>query len=277
MKIQTSPAACMLLVICVANLGAQNGRGRGGGLIGGGVNVPPLGAQAGAGARATLEGPAMTATRPDRGLGNVSASQRLQENTHLSANLQRILPSGTTLSNAATGFQSEGEFVSALHVARNLNIPFADLKARMTGENARPLGEAIHELRPSRSRGEIRDDVRRAERQARADENAAHIMHRFDKNAALGARAQAALPPGTRLADAAVGFENEQQLLTAAHLSRQMNIPFDRLKAQATSEEHVSLERAVAAERPELSKSAVKAAVKSARVAADGDIHVSAK
>lgn len=277
MRLQTFPAACVLLIICVANLNAQNGRGRGGGLIGGGVNVPPIGAHAGAGARATAEGPAIAAPRSDRGMGNVSASQRIQENTHLSANLQRILPNGTTLSNAAAGFRTEGEFVSALHVSRNLNIPFADLKSRMTGENARSLGEALHELRPTRSRGEIREDVRRAEHQARADENAAHIMHRFEKNTALGARAQAALPQGTRLADAAVGFENEHQLLTAAHLSRQMNIPFDQLKARATSEEHVSLERAVAAERPELSKSAVKAAVKAARVAADSDTHVSAK
>ena len=40
-----------------------------------------------------------------------------------------------TLDQASKGFKNQGQFIAALHVSRNLNIPFADLKTAMTGIN----------------------------------------------------------------------------------------------------------------------------------------------
>ncbi|MBI2219603.1 MAG: hypothetical protein HYU53_00145 [Acidobacteria bacterium] len=43
------------------------------------------------------------------------------------------LPSGVTVVDAASGFKNLGQFVAAVNVSNNLGIPFADLKAKMTG------------------------------------------------------------------------------------------------------------------------------------------------
>jgi len=81
-----------------------------------------------------------------------SAAQGL-EGTKLGDKLQGLLPSGMSLSDAASGFKNRGQFVAAVHVAHNLDIPFADLKATMLGTapNTKPmsLGDAIHKLKPS--------------------------------------------------------------------------------------------------------------------------------
>ena len=67
----------------------------------------------------------------------------------LASKCTALLPKGTTLNQAATGFRNQGQFIAALHVSKNLNIPFADLKKAMTGPHAMSLGQAIHHLRPS--------------------------------------------------------------------------------------------------------------------------------
>src|SRR5438105_307645 len=54
--------------------------------------------------------------------------QRVTSNPALVARLTPLLPSGTTLANAATRFKNQGQFIAALHVSQNLNIPFAQLK-----------------------------------------------------------------------------------------------------------------------------------------------------
>lgn len=58
-----------------------------------------------------------------------------------------MLPPGTTLQQAASGFRNQGQFIAALHVSRNVGIPFADLKAQMVTGNL-SLGQAIQKLRP---------------------------------------------------------------------------------------------------------------------------------
>jgi len=72
---------------------------------------------------------------------------RLTSNTNLSTRLTAMLPPGTTLTDAATGFKNEGQFIATLHAANNLNIPFAELKDRVTAGES--LGAAIHDLKPS--------------------------------------------------------------------------------------------------------------------------------
>jgi hypothetical protein len=97
-------------------------------------------------------------------------AQKISSNPGLQPKMAQLLPSGMTLNQASLGFKNQGQFIAALHVSRNLGIPFADLKAAMTGirpatgansgststttststaKTTMSLGQAIHKLRPS--------------------------------------------------------------------------------------------------------------------------------
>jgi hypothetical protein len=80
--------------------------------------------------------------------GQSSISTRLSSNTKLASKLQSLLPPGTDLQTAASGFKNLGQFVAAVHVSHNLGIPFDQLKAKMQGPPTESLGKAIHELKP---------------------------------------------------------------------------------------------------------------------------------
>lgn len=54
------------------------------------------------------------------------------------------------------------------------------------------------------------------------------------KNAKLEARLLALLPPGTTIQDASQGFKNWGQFVAATHVSNNLGIPFDQLKARMT-------------------------------------------
>ena len=95
-----------------------------------------------------------TAAAPAK-LSGKSASDLLAQNTQLSSRLAKLL--GLTGDSAsqlhqlqadAAGFKNLGQFVAAVHVSKNLNIPFDQLKAKMTGDKAESLGKAIQELKP---------------------------------------------------------------------------------------------------------------------------------
>jgi hypothetical protein len=73
---------------------------------------------------------------------------KIASHPQLAAKLTPLLPTGMTLQTAAAGFKNQGQFIAALHVSKNLNIPFTKLKAEMTGKNHDSLGQAIHQLRP---------------------------------------------------------------------------------------------------------------------------------
>jgi len=87
----------------------------------------------------------------------------------LLARVQPLLPPGTSLQAAAAGFSDECEFIAALHVSRNLNIPFNELKASLSGARHHNLTGALHVLRPELRTSGINRHVKRAEQQARAD------------------------------------------------------------------------------------------------------------
>ena len=93
-----------------------------------------------------------------------TVSDRLAHNPALSSKLQSLLPANTTLQNASSGFKNMGQFVAAVHVAHNLNIPFNDLKTKvMAGDS---LGKAIHELYPNVN---AKAETKKAEHQAKKD------------------------------------------------------------------------------------------------------------
>jgi hypothetical protein len=80
--------------------------------------------------------------------------------THLAA----LVPAGMTTDEACTGFKSVKDCAASLHASQNLNIPFEDLKAKVTGGQG--LGAAIHSLKPD---ADTRAEVKKAQGQAQDD------------------------------------------------------------------------------------------------------------
>jgi hypothetical protein len=103
-----------------------------------------------------------TTTRPQ-----MTVSQMLQKNSNLSGKLQDLLPTGTNLQDAASGFENLGEFVSAVHVSHNLSIPFDELKGKMTSGYS--LGKAVQTLNPALSHKGIKSEVKKGKEQAKKD------------------------------------------------------------------------------------------------------------
>jgi len=93
---------------------------------------------------------------------------RLASNSKLSSRLQSLLPPDTKLQTAASGFKSQGQFIAALHVSHNLNIPFDQLKTDMMTKHD-SLGAAIRNLRPDLDSKKVTSNVKLAERQAKTD------------------------------------------------------------------------------------------------------------
>ncbi len=156
----------ILIAIAILSVGpvlAQRGMGRGAGPAAGGT-VPNAGAQRGSAAgQAAKATAAQTAHVPQPN----TAIAHLQQHPALAARLAPLLPAGMTAEQAADGFKNWGQFVAALNVCKNLNLPFADMKTWMTGSKPLSLGKAIQALRPTLPEDQVRESVRTAEREAR--------------------------------------------------------------------------------------------------------------
>ncbi len=101
-------------------------------------------------------------------MGKQSPDTILQRNTKLSSNLEKLLPSGMTAQQACQGFKNLGQCVAAIHVSHNLNIPFADLKDKMTGDKSESLGKSIHDLKPDAN---AKSEAKKGQKQADDDLN----------------------------------------------------------------------------------------------------------
>lgn len=97
-----------------------------------------------------------------------TVSQLLTQNTKLSSDLQSILGPKVNLQQAAGGFRNLGTFVAAAHVSKNLGIPFDQLKTTLAGDHYN-LGKSIHKLQPNLSRKQVKQAVKKAKHQAKAD------------------------------------------------------------------------------------------------------------
>jgi hypothetical protein len=140
-----------------AQRGGGHGGGMGGGMGGGYGGGMSSGMQRG-GSMGTMPGErpsermgspsqqGMAGDRQSQPGGPKTAGDLLQQNGKLSQGLAKLLPAGTDLQAAASGFRNLGEFVAAVHVSNNLGIPFDQLKDRMISGDS--LGAAIHALRP---------------------------------------------------------------------------------------------------------------------------------
>src|SRR3989449_5888622 len=105
---------------------------------------------------------------------------RIERNPGLKSKIESLLPPNTDLKTALSGFKNDGQFIAALHVSKNLGIPFDQLKATMlgttpqltatttgstttTGSKPMSLGQAIHTLQPSLSEKDAQKEADTAE------------------------------------------------------------------------------------------------------------------
>ena len=159
-------------------MGVGGGVGAGGGLGNGGHGG--LGAGAGAntgidaGAKAGGAGASVN-THGNAGasatLSSTNPGDVLDHNTQLSGRLENMLglsgPNALAmLKTDASGFKNFGQFMAAVHVSQNLDIPFAQLQAKMTGKGGVSLGKAIQELKPD---ADVKNAIKKANAEAKAD------------------------------------------------------------------------------------------------------------
>jgi len=160
------------LTLAGTNAFAQRGGGHAGGMGGGGaVGGGGMGGPGMAGGEMNRGG-TMRGTEPNANMPSMQTrnpDQVLSQNTQLSSRLQTLLPGGTNLQQAASGFKNLGQFIAAVHVSHNLGIPFDELKAKMTGPNSVSLGKAIQQLKPDVN---AKEEIKRANKQAKQELNA---------------------------------------------------------------------------------------------------------
>jgi len=262
----------MAAAVLAAPLWAQRGPGVGNGSLNGAAR---------GGVNGTISQPPGRIDTPrtpaGRGLGqSVDGTLNVTHNAELSSRLQTLLPNGTTVAKAAAGFEDQGEFIAAVHVAHNLNIPFDQLKAQMTGNNSTSLGKAIKNLRPDLDGKAVKSNMTLAERQTERDIRQAESAGKPDRFATriasdtkLAERLTPLLPPGMTLSSAATGFKNEGQFVAALHVAKNLNIPFIELKDRVTAGE--SLGAAIHALKPDLDAKDVESATLAADEEAKND------
>jgi len=103
----------------------------------------------------------------------MKVANAFDRNPYLSSRLKPLLPPRTTIMDAATGFKNQRQFIAAIHLSRNLGIPFDQIKTRMIGEHRMSLNDSLRDLRPEMNKNLVKDEVNKAEKQAREDENQA--------------------------------------------------------------------------------------------------------
>ena len=110
-------------------------------------------------------------------------SERFQNDSTFATKIKNLLGPNTTdaqLQAAMMGFKNGGQFTAAMHVSKNLGIPFDELKAKMTGLSTNQagqtvktapmsLGKAIQQLKPTLTPDQAKDAAKTAEKQASED------------------------------------------------------------------------------------------------------------
>jgi hypothetical protein len=286
-------AACLVVAVLAGpvQVGAQGRRGGGMGAGASGqprTSAPPVQMRGMGGGMAdtrigeSRSGPARLGA-PGLKAGTDSrfgAQTRIESNSVLSARAARLLPPGSEVGAAASGFRNETEFLAAAHASAGLGIPFGDLKREMQRDRGQGLDKAIRSLRPDLDKKEVKRRVKDAETMARSDVRQAsgdHGREGFDRssrtaeeirlNRGLGARVVELLPEGVSLDQASSGFRNTGQFVAALQVSRNLSIPFGDLRARMIAGRE-SLGEAIRMLRPAMPESEIEAQVRAASDAA---------
>ena len=155
--VSTAAIAAVAVSFNFVNVQAQRGQGA--------VHGHPPSSVPANGGKPSGAGPEHEPTRGPNAGGKPTVADLLTRNTHLAAELQKLLP-GVDLKTASSGFKNLGQFVATVHVSHNLGIPFDTLKGKMTGPNAESLGKAIHELKPD---ADAKSEAKTASKEADAE------------------------------------------------------------------------------------------------------------
>ena len=92
------------------------------------------------------------------------------------------------------------------------------------------------------------------------------VSDKLTNNTQLANKLSSLLPPGTDLQTAAQGYKNLGQFVAAVHVSHNLGIPFDQLKAKMIGPPAESLGKAIHALKPDAnSKTETKTAQKQAK------------
>jgi hypothetical protein len=159
----------LVLFLSIAGMGLAQGRGQGHGPSGPPAGIATQHVEDGGGDHGQENhGQANKPSESHNTTANNDVVTRLNHNTALASKLQGLLPAGTDLDMAAMGFKNLGQFVAAVHVSKNLNIPFDQLKTAMV-TNHKSLGDAIHELKPELNTTTVKTEAKKAEDEAKDD------------------------------------------------------------------------------------------------------------
>lgn len=173
----TSSYALAAMLVFGASAFAQHGGGRPAGVGGG-----SMGASSGMGAsgRPSDAGPGAAGTMGGGASVRSQSPSTALSNPHLDSSLTNALGKsgisvpGGNLQSACSGFKNLGQCVAAMHVAKNLNLNFADLQSKMTGSNSVSLGKAIQQL--GGLDVNAKSEVKKANKQANQDLNSAESV-----------------------------------------------------------------------------------------------------
>jgi hypothetical protein len=103
---------------------------------------------------------------PSNNLQMKSIEQVLHDDARLSGKLQDMLPADVSPQQACAGFKTLEQCVTAIHLAQNLKLPFADLKAKTTGKGSVGLQKAIEQMAANAN---AKDELKKAKKQAADD------------------------------------------------------------------------------------------------------------
>lgn len=165
------PLTALALVAFGLSASAQHGRPSGAGPGAAGGAGAPSGMSAG---HADMGMGNATMVRPNvgsEGPGTALSNPKLDSSLTAALGHSGVTIPGGNLQTACAGFKNLGECVAALHVSKNLGIPFSGLQARMTGANAVSLGKAIQDL--DGANVNAKSESKKGSKQAKADLNAA--------------------------------------------------------------------------------------------------------
>lgn len=80
---------------------------------------------------------------------------KITSHPQLASKVTALLPTGMTLNQASRGFKNQGQFIAALHVSHNLDIPFATLRTEMVKDHL-SLGQAIQKVKGTEDAGAVK-------------------------------------------------------------------------------------------------------------------------
>jgi hypothetical protein len=217
-----------------------------------------------------------------------------------------VMPTGMSVQAAAMGFRNLDQFLTALHPAKDLGIDFKTLQTDMTGPGHDSLAQAILDQSKTSTLDAttLKADVTKARQEAKADlkadraakdkaEDAKEAAEEANEGAKAGANFVARLtarmandptlaaevnslvmPTGMSVQDAAKGFRNLNQFLTALNAAKDLGIDFKTLQTDMTGPGHDSLAQAIL-DQPKtstLDAATLKADIMKARNEAKADL-----